>query len=59
MADKEATRQRQLMEKPETNVSILGAAQLRINGVAITRDSQRWIFHSAGKIPIQQYYKAF
>jgi hypothetical protein len=57
MADREATRQRQSMEKPEANVNILGPAQLRINNIAITRDSQRWLLNTAGKIPIQQYYK--
>jgi ribonuclease HI len=57
MADKEATRQRNLMTTPDSNVQILGAAQLRINDIAITRDSHRWLMHTAGKIPIQQYYK--
>jgi hypothetical protein len=55
MADKEATRQRQTMERPDSNVQILGAAQLRIKDIAITRDSQRWLMNTAGKIPIQQY----
>jgi hypothetical protein len=57
MADKEATRQRNLMTNPDSNVKILGAAQLRINDIAITRESHRWLMHTAGKIPIQQYYK--
>jgi hypothetical protein len=57
MADKEATRQRNLMKTPDSNVQILGAAQLRINDIAITRDSHRWLMHMAGKILIQQYYK--
>jgi ribonuclease HI len=57
MADKEATRQQNLITNPDTNVHILGAAQLRINDIAITCDSHRWLMHTAGKIPIQQYYK--
>jgi hypothetical protein len=57
MADKEATKQRQRMTDPDSDVKILGAAQLCIDNVAITRDSQRWLLHQAGRIPILQYYK--
>jgi hypothetical protein len=57
MADKEATMQRQRMHEPDSNVNIIGAAQLRIENVTITRDSQRWLLHQAGRIPILQYYK--
>jgi hypothetical protein len=56
-ADKEATMQRQTMQKPESTVQKLGVAQLRINEIDITRDSQRWLLHTAGKIPIEQYYR--
>jgi hypothetical protein len=57
IADKEATRQRQCMEGPATEVSIMGAAQLRIGDIAITRNSQKWLINTAGKIPIRQYYR--
>jgi hypothetical protein len=57
MADQEATRQRNIMSGPAEEVRNIAIAQLRIGGVAITRDSQRWILQSAGKIPIQQYYQ--
>jgi hypothetical protein len=48
MADKEATMQRQHMNEPDSNVKFSGAAQLCIENVAITRDSQQWLLHQAG-----------
>jgi hypothetical protein len=57
MADKEASRQRHRMLGPATNVNILGAAQLKINDIAITRNSHKWLTNTAGKIPIRQYYR--
>jgi ribonuclease HI len=58
VADEEATHQRNRMSEPSYRVQNLGTAQLQINEIAITRDSQRWIMRLAGSIPIQQYYKA-
>jgi hypothetical protein len=52
VADKEATRQQHRMTGPATNVNILGAAQLWIDDIAITRNSQKWLINTAGKIPI-------
>jgi hypothetical protein len=57
LADKEATRQRENMDSPETEVLNIGIAQLKIDTMAITRDSQRWLMQTAGKLPIEQYYK--
>jgi hypothetical protein len=57
MADNEATLQRNSMTEPSCHVDNISAAQLRINNVAITRESQRWLLHAAGQIPIQQYYQ--
>jgi hypothetical protein len=57
MADQLASRQRNLMTKPDSTVTNLATAQLRIKDVCITRDSQKWLLHSAGKIPIQSYYQ--
>jgi hypothetical protein len=56
MADEQATHQCLIMEEPEADVLKLSRTQLRINNIAITRDSQRWLLHSAGKIPLQAYY---
>jgi hypothetical protein len=56
-ADEEATRQRNRMSEPASNVQNIWEAQLRLNDIAITRDSQRWIMRTAGRIPIQQYYQ--
>jgi hypothetical protein len=56
LADHEATGQKNKMTGPADDVRNIAIAQLRIGGVAITRDSQRWILQAAGKIPIQQYY---
>jgi hypothetical protein len=56
-ADEEATRQRNRMSEPVSKVKLIGAAQLKVNDIAITRDSQRWIMRTAGSIPIQQYYQ--
>jgi hypothetical protein len=57
LADKEATRQREKMDSPEAEVLNIGVAQLKIGTMAITRDSQRWLMQTAGKLPIEQYYK--
>jgi hypothetical protein len=57
LADQEATRQRNKMSGPAEDVRNIAIAQLRIAGIVITRDSQRLILQSAGKIPIQQYYQ--
>jgi hypothetical protein len=43
------------MHQPESTVQKLGMAQLRINDIDITWDSQRWLLRTAGKIPIEQY----
>jgi hypothetical protein len=56
-ADEQATRQRNTMNSPATQVRNLSRVQLRINDIAITRDSQQWILKSAGRIPVEQYYK--
>jgi hypothetical protein len=45
-----------MMDSPATTVNNIARAQLRIQHVAVTRDSQRVLLHAAGKIPIQQYY---
>jgi hypothetical protein len=57
MADQQATRQRNLMTEPDKEVNNLATAQLQIADICITRDSQKWLLHSAGKIPIQNYYR--
>jgi hypothetical protein len=57
MADQQATRQRSLMDKPDKTVQNLLTAQLRINNMCITRDSEKWLLHSAGKIPLQHFYR--
>jgi hypothetical protein len=57
LADKEATRQRTTMEKPASSVQNIGTAQLQIGNMAVTRDSQRWLMQTAGRIPIEQYYR--
>jgi hypothetical protein len=56
MADAEATRQRNAMDEPESRVTRLLTAQLQIGSIDITRDSQQWLLHSAGRIPLQEYY---
>jgi hypothetical protein len=56
MADEEATRQRNAMDEPESRVTRLLTAQLQIGMKDITRDSQQWLLHSAGRIPLQEYY---
>jgi hypothetical protein len=57
MADKEATRQRTKMDKPDSDVKNIGIAQLQIENMAVTRDSYRWLMQAAGRIPIEQYYQ--
>jgi hypothetical protein len=56
IADEQATRHRNLMQQPASDVRNLARVQLQINNIAITRDSQHWIRKTAGRIPIQQYY---
>jgi hypothetical protein len=56
MADAEATRQRNVMDEPEQQVTRLMTAQLQIGPIDITRDSQQWLLNSAGCIPLQEYY---
>jgi hypothetical protein len=56
MADELATQQRNQMDKPAEEVKNIATAQLRINNMAITRDSQRELLTAAGKIPLQEYY---
>jgi hypothetical protein len=56
MADQQATRQQNLMTKPASMVQNLATAQLQINNICITRDSQKWLLYSAGKVPIQKFY---
>jgi hypothetical protein len=55
MADQLASQQRNLMTKPDSTVINLATAQLRIKDMCITRDSQKWLLHSAGKILIKSY----
>jgi hypothetical protein len=45
------------MTDPVKVVNNLATVQLQIADVCITRDSQKWLLHSAGKIPIQNYYR--
>jgi hypothetical protein len=56
IADEQATHQQDLMDGPATMVTNIARAQLRIQNMAVTRDSQWLLLHAAGKIPIQQYY---
>jgi hypothetical protein len=56
-ADEQASRQRSMMHKPAAEVKNISRVQLRIAKVAITRDSQKWILRSAGRIPIEQFYR--
>jgi hypothetical protein len=56
MADELATRQRQNMTSPKTEVTTLHH-HIKIGDMFITRDSQRWILEMASRIPIQQYYR--
>jgi hypothetical protein len=56
IADNEATLQRNSMSEPARKVDNIGVAQLRIDNMAITRESQRWLLCMAGRIPIQHYY---
>jgi hypothetical protein len=55
MADELATRQREKMTAPRTQVTT-PFKHLIIDGVNITRDSQKWLLDTASRIPIQQYY---
>jgi hypothetical protein len=57
IADAEATAQRNIMDHPAAKVTQLQRAQLQIDDIDITRDSQQWILHSAGRIPLQDYYQ--
>jgi hypothetical protein len=57
MADDQATRQRNTMTAAREEVIPLSRAQIRINKIAVTRDSQRWLLHAASKIPIKEYYQ--
>jgi hypothetical protein len=57
LADEQATRQQNVMEAPVETVANIARVQLRLQDIAITRDSQRWLLRSAGRIPITQYYK--
>jgi hypothetical protein len=56
MADALATQQRITMTKPEIQVSHRHI-HLKINDIFITRDSQRWLMETSGRIPIQKYYQ--
>jgi hypothetical protein len=56
MADQQATRQRSLMVQPATEVQNIASVQLRIKEMCITRDSQKWLLQSAGRIPIQNFF---
>jgi hypothetical protein len=58
LADELASHQRLLMENPDTDVINLAQAQLRIDDIAVTRDSQRTILQAAGRIPLQEYYQS-
>jgi hypothetical protein len=57
LADLQATRQRNLMTKPDAEVSNMLTAQLRLQGMCITRDSQNWLLQTSGRIPIQAFYR--
>jgi hypothetical protein len=56
MADEQASHHREMMEEPAVEVANLMQVQLRIGHMAITRDSQRYLLHTAGKIPLLEYY---
>jgi hypothetical protein len=56
MADQQATRQRNIMTKPASEVQNIAAAQLRIQEMCITWDSQKWLLQTAGRIPVQNFY---
>jgi hypothetical protein len=56
MADALAKQQRCTMNKPEIKVST-NHVHLKIGDIFITRDSQRWLMETSGKIPIQKYYQ--
>jgi hypothetical protein len=57
IADEQASHHWLLMDGPESDVMNLAQAQLRINNIAITHDSQRAILHAASSIPLQDYYQ--
>jgi hypothetical protein len=57
IADEQATNHRNTMHNPTSTVKNLARVQLRIQDVAITRDSQQWILKAAGRIPIRQFYR--
>jgi hypothetical protein len=57
IADEQASHHRSLMDGPASDVINLAQAQLRINDIAITRDSQRAILHAASSIPLRDYYQ--
>jgi hypothetical protein len=56
MADSLATQQRGTMARPATQVTT-NHSHLQIGDMFVTRDSQRWLMETAGKIPIQKYYQ--
>jgi hypothetical protein len=56
MADALAKQQRCTMTKPEIKVSTRHV-HLKIGDIFITRESQRWLMETSGKIPIQKYYQ--
>jgi hypothetical protein len=55
MADELATRQQEKMTAPRMQVTT-PFKHLIIDGVNITRNSQKWLLDTASRIPIQQYY---
>jgi hypothetical protein len=55
IADELATRQRVLMTEPMTHMEGLGCT-LHIDGIPITRDSQKWILDFSSRIPMMDYY---
>jgi hypothetical protein len=57
IADEQASHHQSLMDSPDADVINLAQAQLRINDIAITRDSQRAILHAASSIPLREYYQ--
>jgi hypothetical protein len=44
------------MVQPATEVQNIASIQLRIKEMCITRDSQKWLLQSAGRIPIQNFF---
>jgi hypothetical protein len=55
MADELATQQRAAMSTPK--IAVDGDfCQIVINDSYITRESQKWLMDTSGKIPIQKYY---